>query len=82
MWWMVCLSSLEIKIMWVWLSSFCVAVKTGFESVKYIKMSLFLSEKSLFADNFGNVHSKAEMHKLRSMRPTTIKFQKEIQNLC
>ncbi len=36
----------------------------------------FLSEKALFVDHFGNVHSKTEVHELGS----TNQFKKEIQN--
>ncbi len=37
----------------------------------------FLSKKSLFVDNFGNIHSKTEMHELGS----TNQFKQEIQYL-
>lgn len=37
---------------------------------------IILDEKALFVDNFGNVHTKTQMRKLRSMKPTINQFQK------
>ncbi len=42
----------------------------------------FWVKKALSVDNFGNVHSKTEVRKFRSMRPTINQFQKDIQNQC
>ncbi len=45
---------------------------------KLTQLNIWVKKKK---DNFGNVHSKPEVHKLRSMRPMISQFQKEIQNL-
>lgn len=40
----------------------------------------FWVKKALFMDNFSNIHSKTDMHKLKSMRHTTIKNYKLKEN--